>query len=470
MVAGPAARVPVLAAALQRTPWEVALELAELARQGAARETHGVWEALQVPAALHGWSDDQRQAAARALAGALTPGAPGRLAQLLALDDVLAIADEAACRAEACWRAGALQEGRRLLTLALAAVREVQPDHPAQDSLLTLLARFAVADGTLSTLRSARYEILRSGRTPLLRRLMEAWELAQARRTEDATAIVADVPPLDDDELEACRQLIPIRACMASDLDEAEALVAAMSAGARSETLRSRSALALGHLRFLQRRFEEAAALYRRVAEGSVQPTRRASALVNAANAMVEAGHYGSAVASYVDARRIAAALRLVSLEAAARSGERAARYRLGERDAPRVELVDVVELVGDPSVLASTALNEAALAWRRGNLPLGASLAARAARAWDRPQTAAAAKLAEALVASCRGERPVLEAMAADVVSDATAPGWLVWQVVGLTALAGGVAPNMSLSTLPNPRCEAILAPEDVSEVLGRC
>ena len=436
-LAGRAATPGLLHEATGIPTWEIEAELSELEDRGAIRATPGGRiEALAVAGALGRWSDESRLRAHRALAAQLNPGAPGRIEHLAAAGDVPAVADEAMQLAAAYLPAGAVGRAIGVLTVALSAVRG-DPRAPREKELVVELARAALADGSPAALRGARFEVAKSPSGLDLAHLLDAWDLAQARQGEAAEALARDLPRFPDPELDSYRLLIPIRSVTARNLDEAERRILALGKEPDpSGVLATRKLLALGHVRYRQNRTAEAAVLYQQVAEQERHVSRRASALVNAGNALVEAGELERALETYARARLIASEHRLAVLEAGAFVGERTALSLLGKITEPNPEGVAALQVLGDPASLGRLALIEAVLAWRARQRDLAADLALVAFRAWDREGTEGLADLASMVGALARDDRFAIKSLCDRYL--AQPHHVLAWPIVGFAAMGG--------------------------------
>jgi hypothetical protein len=228
--------------------------------------------------------------------------------------------------------------------------------------------------------------------------------------------------PFEDPELERWRQRARVKAAAArlspalvsAVLEEVEAWAA------RSDDPLAELSLTEGQarLRYVEGRFEEAAALDARAAELDPWPTHRIGALLNSGAALLEAFRHREAATRASAARALAIACRHPHLEGRVEWLLRAAMYRLGEAEAPDMELVGAAAHVGVPELEALLCLNEAAVAFRAGEAAVAAELAGSAAEVWrrlDRPSGAVLARcLALASGASAReDEAPALAELA---------------------------------------------------------
>jgi hypothetical protein len=312
---------------------------------------------------------------------------------------------------------------------------------PVTTDLLTELTRVALADGAGVALREAMLAVEGADGASGLSRLLGAWAVAGARGYDEARAAAASLEPFGDPDLEAWRQALPVRVAVATDLERAEALLDELRQrfGPDSPVGRRRAEW-LGHLRYRQGWYAEAAALHTAAARQEAGVVRRVNALVNAGLAWRDAYEPDRALDAFREARRAAEAGRLVLLEGHAVVGERSVLYRLDLLNASDLEVMDAIRALGQASLLAPCALNEAAVAWRAGHGTLAERLAREAARAWDHPNTRAGWILATALACAAGGH--VEEA--ATLVPETTrcGPAALRGQALALLRLAGAAVP----------------------------
>jgi tetratricopeptide (TPR) repeat protein len=141
----------------------------------------------------------------------------------------------------------------------------------------------------------------------------------------------------------------------------------------------------LGRLRYRQGRFEEAAALHAQAAEGQAWITERTAARLDGASALMEAFQHEEALAQAREALVLARGCRHAFYEGRAEWLLRSIAYRTGVTDGagPDGELVEAVARLGVAELLALVALNEAAVAFRAGDLGAARDLAGRARRLW---------------------------------------------------------------------------------------
>ena len=372
--AGAGASEALLVDATGMTAWELRAELEELCATGAARiGADGSVEAVLVPTALRRWTERERRRVHRCLAEALPPGARGRLALLATAGDLTGLADEALLVGTRLIDEGRPGTATSLLEVALGSLPASELDRARA------LARAALSDGNAGSLRRVAHTVL--PHDPAAGALVEAWGLAQSGAARRATDV--DLSPTDDEELEAYRILVPIRGLAARDPAAAEAAVAALDPPVGSALDRRRQTW-LGLVAYHAGRFEQALAAHERALASDPSLLRSIASRVNAGLAAREALAYDRALPHFEEAASLAEANRISVLEAFARVGARTIEYRLGRLDAagaPDLALIDAVELLGMPGVLAPILLNEAAVAWRTGRRERARDLAERAAR-----------------------------------------------------------------------------------------
>jgi len=451
-------------AAADMPTWEYEAGVAELERRGAVRRRDGAAEPGWALDPGDRWPEDRVRDARRAVAAALPPGTPGRLAQLLAAEAPEEAVAEVLLLAEGHLRAGTPREARGPLLVALGVVPEGRAD--LREAVLMGLARAAVASLLPQAMEEARYQVDRvHPRTPALdmvHALLCAW---LARTDEERRAALARVGPLDDPWLENARWFTTLR--LVSPGDEAAVQDALERTTAWVGTDRARRMLAanwLGRVRYAQDRFGDAATLHREAAALAEGPVTRLWAEVDAAVALLEDLRYDEAAELAARAAHDAAEARLARLETRAEWVLRCVGLRTGRATAPDWELVEAsYDADGGPG-LGQVAFNEAAIAWRAGNRDAAADLARRARDAWTRTGFRPGRIVASALLAGVDGETPPdLDGLAADAIA-LSSPG-LAIQAGALLALADparAAALHAALAerigTVPSARRAAVL------------
>jgi hypothetical protein len=432
LLGGSSVTAALLVAATGLPAWEIEMELGALEEAAAVRRMpDGRLQALTLPRALGRWSEEERAHAHRRLAAVMATDSHERLLHLAAAGDTGAIPDAAVTFARSLLDTGAAGRALAALHYAVAEVQAARVD--VTDAVLVELARAALADGGGPALREARRTLTRAGGTALAA-LLAAWEAAGERRYADAEAAVAALPPFADDELDAWRVGLPVRVAVATDLDEAERRLAALLVDPDSVVGRRRTEW-LGHLRYRQRRYVEAAELHARAASTERSGTRRANSFVNAGLAWRDGHVLGEALDAFRSARALAAAGRLTVLEGHAVVGERTVLYRLGAIREPDLDVIAAIDAVGDLRLLAPACLNEAAVAWRAGDNVTAEVLARRAAGAWDHAATRDGWLLAMGLACAAGSRRAEAEALAPHLAG--TDEG-VRWQAARLLGMAG--------------------------------
>ncbi|WP_437287594.1 protein kinase domain-containing protein [Sorangium sp. So ce406] len=387
-----------LARVMGQPLWRVEGACEALLARGAARRLHGGRVALRGQLDV-AWAPARRTAAHRAVAEALAPAQEGRLFHLLAADEAREGAREAAALARRRAAEGHLGAAVGALAEGLRAARQHGPQPLLEEEveLLGAWVEVAFAEGTPHALDRALYELTRA-RAPRaavarLDALVRGGIAARGASAFRALELADGIQALDPPALERWRQRVRIVAAAAraapSLLEEVIDDIQAWASRA-SEPL-SRLCLAEGRarLRYLQGRFDEAAALHAEAAALDPWLTGRIAATLNSAAALLEAFRHREAEARAEAARDLASRCRHAAFEARAEWLVRAARHRRGEAGAPDLELCEAVGRLGVDEVEALVCLNEAAVAFSAGSARVAAELSQRSARAWrelDRP------------------------------------------------------------------------------------
>jgi tetratricopeptide (TPR) repeat protein len=302
-------------------------------------------------------------------------------------------------------------EERGLAELFFGHARRIgEPALEAQ--ALRQLAAEAILEGTPDALDRARRLVDVSGAQGLeaVVDLLRTAALRTSGDPEAALALWRGVPAQAHVGLEAVRLRLGSVLLTRLDLPAAEGWLAGWGAEALAEPMLEETRLhAWGNLRYAQRRYDEAASLFLRMARAD-----RVAGLTNMIAALVDAGRLEEAEQLGREALRVARALRDSGREALLHYLLRAASYRAGhavEVDEARTEAL----LLESPLAGGYHALVDAAIAWRAG----AAGPALRCARRlWAAASVSAERPigvLAAALV-SAAGEIPEggLEAVAA--------------------------------------------------------
>jgi len=430
-LAGDGATIDVVGHAAGRPRWLLEAQLQELAERDAIR-IEGETIALCRPThAGHVWDAERRRRVHAALASSLPEASEQRLYHLLASGRAAEFAGEVPAVAGRLVRSGCADRALSLLADGIAAMRR-SDYRERQSELLRLLLPAALAVGTTNALDQVLYEFARAGyATEEIRTLEGAaraalltvqGDPARALRTLERLLFVGDA---DTD-----RWLWAIRVVAASycGSDRHERTVDEATRWARAFEDRDIQASACewqGWLRYRQHRFEEAAEFHARAAAHSETTAKRVSGLLHAAWAALEAGAFDDVEHLALSARDLACESRHAHFEARAELMLRSTAYRRGADISPDIELVEATRDLGLMHIHGLVALNEAAVAWRRGDSASASELANRAARALRRGGVADAALLAETLAISAgrqdrpdRADRPDVETLAASAAA----------------------------------------------------
>jgi hypothetical protein len=381
------------------------------------------------------------------MAEALQPGQEGRLFHLLAADRTREAAREAVVLSRRRAREGDLGGATAALSEGLRAVRRQGGGEWAdeEERILGEWVKVAFEEGTPYAIDRALYELSRArdGRPEvrrlenLLRCIHKAWGADALHALESAD----EIAPFEDAELERVRHWARVAAAVtrASPAMIEELLEDVAAWAARSGDPISQLSLAEGRarLRYGQGRFEEAAALSAEAAERAPWLIGRIAATLRVATALLEAFRHRESAERAAEARELAARCRDVWREGRAEWLLRAAKYRMGEAGAPDLELVDAVARVGVPELEALVYLNEAAVAFREGELALAVELAGRSEKEWKALNRPGGPLLARALALACgaRAEAGEVEALS-DKAAACRIPGIGI-QVLGLLGRA---------------------------------
>ncbi len=247
--------------------------------------------------------------------------------------------------------------------------------------------------------------------------------------------------PFEDLDLELCRQSVRVLAARRASIEREESVVEALRPWAEAQTdPRARAYLIdwLGRLRYRQSRFEEAAATLDAGARPEASALHRMGALAGGASAWLEALRPDLAMARAQALRDEAARCRHVYFEAWAEHLLRASAYRAGVAMPPSADQVELLAMVGVKDLEALASLDEAANAWRTGDMDLTRAFATRSFTIWAASGWAPGACIARALAVAAGAtiDRDDLEALVAWTL-DCGLPR-LGAQIVGLLSKAG--------------------------------
>ncbi len=460
LLASPTATATLLSRATGLASWRVEAALVKLESLGRVRRTEAATWEPSGPAALEAvWTPQRRRSAHAALAETFEPGTEGRLSHLVAAaclgesshdraDDAFAreLSLEAVALARRRAREGSLGPATAALAEALMAARRLglATDAPEHHALLATWIEVALAEGTPYALDRAHYEICRSAeRTDALEHLAALVRAALAARSggDRGLALADAVEPFEDLGLELCRQSVRVLAARRASIEREESVVEALRPWAEAQTdPRARAYLIdwLGRLRYRQSRFEEAAATLDAGARPEASALHRMGALAGGASAWLEALRPDLAMARAQALRDEAARCRHVYFEAWAEHLLRASAYRAGVAMPPSADQVELLAMVGVKDLEALASLDEAANAWRTGDMDLTRAFATRSFTIWAASGWAPGACIARALAVAAGAtiDRDDLEALVAWTL-DCGLPR-LGAQIVGLLSKAG--------------------------------
>ncbi len=346
----------------------------------------------------------------RRVVDALPVGTPGRLRRLIALRaDPVEVARECLRVAEDCATEGYLLRAEAALdeaTRHLVGARS--PGGAAvRDDVLALWTRVALSQRTTRASDVVLYELSRdespSAVVHNLRRLVRAHQ-ATDNWTDEAWRLASEVEPFDDEDLEVWRCSTLISAARKKSPEELDRRVEEFFAVAQARgTPRwlGRAQFWMGRRHYQRRAYADAAAAYAVTSAADPWAGERIHARVSVASALMEAGELERALGVAEEAVASARERRLAFHEARALWVARGLRYRMDVRAVvPDVALARAaVGVARDQGMLAC--VNEAAFAWRQGDLD-----ALRALRALHRDVAGATADFVGA---------PLVEAMAHD-------------------------------------------------------
>ncbi len=446
---GQDATVALVADAMGRPRAEVDADVDTLSGRRALKRRTGGRLLLRVPVnAEIVWPAARREAAHRAIAAAMPPGAPNRLRHLIAGGDEQApeIAREACDLALRLAQRGQLGRAAVVIAEGLRAARcNADGARSDADALLARWVEIALAEETPAAIDRVLYELCRVvPQTPAaahLDQLARAALAAQHSPGEQALAQASAVAPFDDPGLERRRQALRVHASRRCSVEQQEALLGDLAAwAAASGDPQAPAALAgwTARLRYRMGRFEEAAALRIQAAEGAAWITERIEDTLAAASALMEAFRHEEAAAHARSARDLAREHRHAYFEAKAEWILRTIAYRTGEAAAPDFDLVDAVARLGEEDLEALVSMTEAAVAYREGLHAEAAALAGRAHLYWGRMRKDWAATFARSLAigAGAPAAPGEIAALAAQAIA-CPLPGLGV-QALALIARAG--------------------------------
>lgn len=482
----------------------VELELRRWRRLGVAtrdgqgwRVERGALEWLEQIDALHGGASTQaiRQAEG-AVAGGVADGVHATRVQLARLVVARAPGDvpaTALALASKLLEHGDHARVRLALEHGLFAIRRGERPTGEEAALLSLYARTAIDQREPAGLQLALYHIGRATRRTseleAMESLLRASLHAEQREPERAAEIADALPPFADPELELRRHTVRLRVAAQRPVSREAAVLDDALAWARRQRLphvRARLLGWMGRLRYRQGRFDESALLHEQSVASAVTGVERLSSLLNGASSMMELGRYESAHEFAGEALDLARRHRHSLDEGRAEWLLRAISYRMGRAMEPDLELVEAAECLAIPYLVGLLAINEAAVAWRSGDLEIARRLAARARACFVAADIRGGRVLAMALELTCcerprSGQAirvpgrlepgaPVIDELAREVL--AQPENDIAWQVLGMLArLHGGhswraTATRLARAAADPERRRELLAPREVFEL----
>lgn len=443
-LAAPGIDLPGLAQVTRLPAWQVEAGAHVLTDKGVARaHEDGRLEALRPAAALQSWSISQREQAHRALAEWSPVGAPGRLLHVVAAGWAAEVTTEVRAVVQAHVDSGRLGEALAAIHEGLLAVR-AHNDLESEAFILSEWVKVAMSQATAEALGRVLRE-LHNSQVPAailnpLRELVTGAIEARVERPGLARDRMQQLPPFEDPLLEIWRLGNWLQDAVRISVDEEkvvlqhlESFVERVGDEAHVATL----AMWKGLIEYQQGNFADAAELHLTATARRTRLIPVVSSLLNAASALLEVPDLDRSEELGERALQLLQSTRHPFYEARARWVLRAVRYRRDDDCAVDREFVAAVRRLSSPLLEAPISLNEAALAWRRGDSPLALTLATRAADLWRDAKMEWPARVAAALALACTPapDEGVAEGLCNGAV-DAPVPA-LAAQALGLVALA---------------------------------
>lgn len=387
----------------------LAMELQELERLGAVQRTgERGYRPLVAAEALQSWPRHRRRAAHESLVRDLPSGASRRLEHAVAAGLVGELAGEAVARSTILRRGGRLALATAVVERAHAVLRR-HDESDREEALLAERTRIALADPHARSLRQAELTLersrCRSARTEALADLVATAQDLRMGRAERAAPRIERLPALDDEELEAERQELRLRAALARAPETARHLLDELGcwAEAGDEARAARYARWCGLVERHSGRLAAAGASFRRAAVDAPTDGDAMANLRAAAAAFLEAGEAEPARACARACLERARRCRVVRPEVEAELLLRMAQEAAGEATGPDWELARATESLEEDELAVPILLVEAAMARRVGRPGEARELGARTRGRW--PKEGRAAKLASCLGRAERGE-----------------------------------------------------------------
>ncbi|MCB9777020.1 MAG: serine/threonine protein kinase [Alphaproteobacteria bacterium] len=363
-LAGPAASIELLVSATGRPSWELALEVEALEQLGVLqRDPSGRLDVLVVEDLAAGWPADLRRDVHRRLADALPPGTDGRLGHMLASGQTDGLSDESIVVARRLRHSGRVGEAEGVL---YEATRLLLRERLDATPLVPELVRTGAAADTPDALRRARDMVARIGAPDRVFALLDAAVDVRTGRAAEGRVLLDAMPSFAHPLLEYVRQATRVHGAQNAMRGDEDALIAELQRWAEGVADPETVARVIGWeglIRFQQGRFEEAAALHERSAALRTQELGRLSAMLNAADAWLEAGELESAHQAASVARQMAMRSRSTTQEARSEVILRSSNVRAQVAREADMALVEAASLIANSSVRISLLVGELRIA-----------------------------------------------------------------------------------------------------------
>ncbi|MFT5686186.1 MAG: hypothetical protein ACI8RZ_007142 [Myxococcota bacterium] len=340
------------------------------------------------------WSAEARRDTHSTLAEHSAPA--DRLRHLIAADaDHTTLLDEARRLARQRIEDGALHRVLSPLELGLTLARRLE-DAAAEVDLLSLWAKWALAQDAQDPINRALYEIERTAPIPdalePVHELLKAYQYALDRQGVRALELLERVSPFADERMEIWRVTAMVAATRRLRIGAKEAEAALLEelggwAALGSEERQGKLYGWQGNLAYRQGRYREAARLHQQAAGLKRERFAQVSSMLNSASALLEALDFEAARLQATQTAQAARAIRHVQFEALATWLARSSDYRLGNYTCPDLNIVEAASSISTYTH-GLFAMGEASQAWRCGDLTLTRALARAAHNAFpQRPQ-----------------------------------------------------------------------------------
>jgi len=408
-LAHPAATVPMLAIAMDRPAWQVALEVEDLVAAAHVVVVDGMLVPVSAADLRPAWSADRRRKAHGALASALSEHPEERLHHLLAAGLVDEVATVAATVAQRWLEEGRVGAAGAVLHDALLEVRSV-PHVPGEARLLRLMLEVGVEARSKGAVEGAAVAIGKARRCdPVLKALADGARLLEQGRWAEASEVLRPWPKHELGWIARARGELLARSADQLGPTELESIVEELVGRVSLDPTPDAQAWRMrwqGRVAFRRYNFRKAADFYRRSADRSGSALGRARSLRLAAEASREAGDWKVASELARTARADAEKARHLVEAASALLVERTIVARAGWLEPARPDLVDIVAQIGRPSLTGRVASVESWIAFRQGDRDVARQLVEKA-RDWaHRGGITAAVVHCDALRVACSSHK----------------------------------------------------------------